>query len=74
MVAIYSTFAQRAYDQIVHDVAIQDLPVALCRSIAPGLVGADGRTHHGLFDIAFLRSLPNMTVITPSDENEMRLL
>ena len=73
VVAIYSTFAQRAYDQIVHDVAIQDLPVLFAIDRA-GLVGADGRTHHGLFDIAFLRSLPNMTVITPSDENEMRLL
>lgn len=73
VVAIYSTFAQRAYDQIVHDVAIQNLPVLFAIDRA-GLVGADGRTHHGLFDIAFLRSLPNMTVITPSDENEMRLL
>ena len=57
----------------LHDVAIQDLPVLFAIDRA-GLVGADGRTHHGLFDIAFLRSLPNMTVITPSDENEMRLL
>lgn len=73
VVAIYSTFAQRAYDQIVHDVAIQNLPVLFAIDRG-GLVGADGRTHHGLFDIAFLRSIPNMTVMTPSDENEMRLL
>lgn len=73
VVAIYSTFAQRAYDQIVHDVAIQNLPVLFAIDRG-GLVGADGRTHHGLFDIAFLRSIPNMTVATPSDENEMRLL
>lgn len=73
VVAIYSTFAQRAYDQIVHDVAIQNLPVLFAVDRG-GLVGADGRTHHGLFDIAFMRSIPNMTVITPSDENEMRLL
>ncbi len=73
VVAIYSTFAQRAYDQIVHDVAIQNLPVLFAIDRA-GLVGADGRTHHGLFDIVFMRSLPNMTVMAPSDENEMRLL
>ncbi len=73
VVAIYSTFAQRAYDQIVHDVAIQNLPVLFAIDRG-GLVGADGRTHHGLFDLVFLRSLPNLTVAAPSDENEMRLL
>ena len=73
VVAIYSTFAQRAFDQIIHDVAIQNLPVLFAVDRG-GLVGADGRTHHGLFDIAFMRMLPNMTVATPSDENEMRLL
>lgn len=73
VVAIYSTFAQRAYDQIVHDVAIQNLPVLFAIDRG-GIVGADGKTHHGLFDIALLRSLPNMTVAAPSDENEMRLL
>ena len=73
VVAIYSTFAQRAYDQIIHDVAIQNLPVVFAVDRG-GIVGADGRTHQGLFDIAFLRCVPNMTVMTPSDENEMRLL
>ena len=71
VVAIYSTFAQRAYDQIVHDVALQNLPVMFAIDRG-GLVGADGATHQGAFDIAFLRSLPNMTVMTPSDENECR--
>lgn len=73
VVAIYSTFAQRAYDQIIHDLAIQNLPVMFAIDRA-GVVGADGRTHHGLFDMAYLRCLPNMTVMAPSDENEMRLL
>lgn len=73
VVAIYSTFAQRAYDQIIHDVAIQKLPVVFAVDRG-GIVGADGRTHQGLFDIAFLRCVPNMTVMAPSDENEMRLL
>lgn len=73
VVAIYSTFAQRAYDQIIHDVAIQNLPVVFAVDRG-GIVGADGRTHQGLFDIAFLRCVPNMTVMAPSDENEMRLL
>lgn len=69
--AIYSTFAQRAYDQIVHDVAIQNLPVTFAIDRG-GLVGADGATHHGMFDLAFLRSLPNLTVMAPSDEDECR--
>lgn len=71
VVAIYSTFLQRAYDQIVHDVCIENLPVifALDRG---GLVGEDGPTHHGQFDLAYLRSLPNMVVMAPKDENELR--
>ena len=71
VVAIYSTFLQRGYDQLVHDVALQNLPVlfALDRS---GLVGADGATHAGVFDFAFLRCVPNMIVMAPSDENECR--
>ena len=73
VVAIYSTFAQRAYDQIVHDVALQNLPVTFAIDRA-GLVGADGPTHHGVFDIAYLRSMPNMTIMTPSDEREARLM
>ncbi len=71
VVAIYSSFAQRAYDQILHDVAIQNLPVMFAIDRG-GLVGADGETHQGVFDIAYLRSIPNMTVMTPSDENECR--
>lgn len=71
VVAIYSTFAQRAYDQIVHDVAIQNLPVTFAIDRG-GIVGADGATHHGMFDLAFLRSLPNLTVMAPSDEDECR--
>ncbi|MBQ4358467.1 MAG: 1-deoxy-D-xylulose-5-phosphate synthase [Paludibacteraceae bacterium] len=71
--AIYSTFLQRAYDNIVHDVAICGLPVVFCIDRA-GLVGADGATHHGLFDMAYLRSIPNMTVAAPSDEKELRNL
>ncbi len=73
VVAIYSTFLQRAYDQLIHDVAIQNLPVvfALDRS---GLVGADGATHAGAYDIAYLRCIPNMSVACPSDENECRQL
>ncbi|MGH8540602.1 MAG: 1-deoxy-D-xylulose-5-phosphate synthase, partial [Stenotrophobium sp.] len=69
VVAIYSTFLQRGYDQLIHDVAIQNLPVlfALDRG---GLVGADGATHHGAFDLAYLRCIPNLVVMTPSDENE----
>ena len=73
VVAVYSTFAQRAFDQIVHDVALQNLPVMFAIDRG-GMVGADGATHQGAFDIAFLRMLPNMTVMTPSDENECRKL
>ncbi|MDT5293469.1 MAG: 1-deoxy-D-xylulose-5-phosphate synthase, partial [Acidobacteriota bacterium] len=68
---IYSTFLQRAYDQIVHDVCIQNLNVKFCMDRA-GIVGADGPTHHGLLDIAYMRSVPNMTVMAPKDEGEMR--
>lgn len=69
--AIYSTFLQRAYDQVVHDVCIQNLPVTFVIDRA-GLVGDDGPTHHGVFDIAYLRTLPNMVVMAPKDENELR--
>ena len=65
--AIYSTFLQRAFDQIVHDVCLQNLPVTFCMDRA-GLVGDDGPTHHGVFDIAYLRALPNMTLMAPRDE------
>ena len=71
VVAIYSTFLQRAYDQLIHDVALQNLPVLFAIDRA-GIVGADGPTHQGAFDIAFLRCIPNMIVMTPSDENECR--
>ncbi len=71
VVAIYSTFLQRAYDQLVHDVAIQNLPVLFALDRA-GLVGADGATHAGNFDIAFTRCIPNMALLTPADENECR--
>ncbi len=71
VVAIYSTFLQRAYDQLIHDVAIQDLPVVFALDRA-GLVGADGATHAGNYDIAYLRCIPNMSVLTPADENECR--
>ena len=70
-VAIYSTFMQRAYDNIIHDVALQNLPVTLCLDRG-GLVGEDGATHHGAFDIAYLGCIPNMTIATPSDEWELR--
>ena len=73
VVAIYSTFLQRGYDQLIHDVALQELDVTFALDRA-GLVGADGATHAGNFDIAFLRCIPNMVVATPSDENETRLL
>jgi 1-deoxy-D-xylulose-5-phosphate synthase len=73
VVAIYSTFLQRAYDQLIHDVAIQNLPVVFALDRA-GLVGADGATHAGAYDIAFLRCIPNMSVLTPADENECRQL
>ena len=71
VVAIYSTFLQRAYDQLIHDVAIQNLPVLFAIDRA-GIVGADGPTHQGAFDISFLRCIPNMVIMTPSDENECR--
>ncbi|MDQ6987499.1 MAG: 1-deoxy-D-xylulose-5-phosphate synthase [Mariprofundaceae bacterium] len=70
VVAIYSTFMQRAYDQIIHDICIQNLPVVLCMDRA-GIVGADGATHAGSFDIAFLRCLPNLTLMAPKDEAEL---
>ena len=68
---IYSTFMQRAYDNIIHDIALQNLPVTLCIDRG-GLVGEDGATHHGAFDIAYLGCVPNMTIATPSDEWELR--
>jgi len=71
VVAIYSTFLQRAYDQLIHDIQIQNLPIVFAIDRA-GLVGADGATHNGSFDLCYLRCLPNMTVMTPSDENECR--
>jgi 1-deoxy-D-xylulose-5-phosphate synthase len=71
VVAIYSTFLQRGYDQVVHDVCNQNLPVLFALDRA-GLVGADGPTHNGCYDISFLRCLPNMTIMAPSDENECR--
>jgi 1-deoxy-D-xylulose-5-phosphate synthase len=71
VVAIYSTFLQRAYDQLIHDIALQNLPVVFAMDRG-GLVGADGPTHHGAFDLSFLRCIPNMTVMAPSDENECR--
>ncbi len=70
-VAIYSTFIQRGYDQIIHDICIQNLPVTFCLDRA-GIVGADGATHTGMFDIAFLRCLPNITIMAPKDEGELR--
>jgi len=71
VVAIYSTFLQRGYDQLVHDVALQNLPVLFALDRA-GLVGADGATHAGAYDFAYLRCIPNMAVLAPSDENECR--
>ena len=68
---IYSTFLQRAYDQVIHDVALQNLPVILCLDRA-GLVGEDGATHHGVFDIAYLNCIPNMIIAAPKDEMELR--
>jgi 1-deoxy-D-xylulose-5-phosphate synthase len=73
VVAIYSTFLQRAYDQLIHDVALQNLPVVFALDRA-GLVGADGATHAGAYDIAFVRCIPNMAVATPADEAETRQL
>jgi 1-deoxy-D-xylulose-5-phosphate synthase len=70
VVAIYSTFLQRAYDQIIHDVALQNLPVVFAVDRA-GLVGEDGPTHHGVFDLSFLRNIPNLTIMAPSNENEL---
>ena len=69
--AIYSTFLQRGYDQILHDICLQNLPVVLCLDRA-GLVGEDGATHHGAFDLAYLRTIPNMNILAPKDENELR--
>jgi 1-deoxy-D-xylulose-5-phosphate synthase len=71
VVAIYSTFLQRAYDQIIHDVALQGLPVTFALDRG-GVVGADGKTHQGAFDLAYLRCVPNLVVMAPSDENELR--
>ncbi|TYB14102.1 1-deoxy-D-xylulose-5-phosphate synthase [Aggregatibacter actinomycetemcomitans] len=71
VVAIYSTFLQRAYDQLIHDVAIQNLPVLFAIDRA-GIVGADGQTHQGAFDISFMRCIPDLVIMTPSDENECR--
>jgi 1-deoxy-D-xylulose-5-phosphate synthase len=73
VVAIYSTFLQRGYDQLIHDIALQNLPVVFAIDRA-GIVGADGATHAGAFDLSYLRCLPNMTVMAPSDENECRQL
>ena len=73
VVAIYSTFLQRAYDQLIHDVAVQNLNVTFALDRA-GLVGEDGPTHSGNYDIAYLRCIPNMTICTPADENETRLM
>ena len=71
IVAIYSTFLQRAYDQVIHDVALQNLPVVFAVDRG-GIVGADGPTHMGAFDLTYLRCLPNMTVMAPADEDECR--
>lgn len=71
VVAIYSTFGQRGYDQILHDICLQNLPVTLAFDRA-GVVGDDGPTHHGVFDLSYLRHIPNLTVMAPKDENELR--
>ena len=71
VVAIYSTFLQRAYDQLIHDVCLENLPVTFALDRG-GIVGEDGPTHHGLFDLSYLRSMPNMVVMAPKDENELR--
>jgi 1-deoxy-D-xylulose-5-phosphate synthase len=68
---IYSTFLQRAYDQVIHDVALQNLPVIFCLDRA-GLVGEDGATHHGVFDLAYLRCIPNLIIYAPKDEIDLR--
>jgi 1-deoxy-D-xylulose-5-phosphate synthase len=70
---IYSSFMQRAYDSVIHDVAIQKLPVIMCLDRA-GLVGSDGATHHGAFDIAYMRCIPNITIAAPRNEHELRNL
>ncbi|MCK5916453.1 MAG: 1-deoxy-D-xylulose-5-phosphate synthase, partial [Deltaproteobacteria bacterium] len=70
-VAIYSTFMQRAFDQVLHDVALQNLPLTLCLDRA-GVVGEDGPTHHGTFDLSYLRMIPNMIIMAPKDENELQ--
>ena len=70
-VVVYSTFMQRAYDQVIHDIALQKLPVVFCMDRA-GLVGDDGPTHHGVFDLSFMSAVPNLTVAAPKDGNEMR--
>ncbi|MBM7561561.1 1-deoxy-D-xylulose-5-phosphate synthase [Fusibacter tunisiensis] len=70
-IAIYSTFFQRAYDQIIHDVCIQNLPVVFCIDRA-GIVGNDGETHHGIFDISYLNAIPNLKILSPKDGNELR--
>lgn len=71
VVAIYSTFLQRAYDQLIHDVAVQNLPVLFAIDRA-GVVGPDGKTHTGSYDLSFLLCIPNMTIIAPANENETR--
>ena len=73
VVAIYSTFLQRAYDQIIHDVCLQDLPVVFCLDRA-GLVGEDGPTHHGIFDIAYMRHIPNLIAMAPKDTDELKVM
>jgi 1-deoxy-D-xylulose-5-phosphate synthase len=73
VLAIYSTFLQRGYDQLIHDVALQNLPVAFALDRG-GLVGADGATHHGAFDLSYLRCVPNLVVMAPADENECRAM
>lgn len=70
-VAIYSSFMQRSYDNIIHDTALQNLPVVFCLDRA-GFVGEDGPTHHGVFDLSFMRQIPGMVVMAPRDENELR--
>lgn len=73
VVAVYSTFLQRAYDSVLHDIAMQNLPVVLGLDRA-GLVGDDGYTHHGVFDFSYLRLIPQITIMAPKDENELRYM
>ncbi len=73
VVAVYSTFAQRAYDQILHDICLQNLPVVMCLDRG-GLVGEDGPTHHGVFDYSFLRNIPNIVLLAPKDEDELQIM